>query len=231
MHSTPRTLLLAAACIVGAACHDSTKSNGDLTATATDSIGDTFGSAGRKQWDISSLEIVRDTGGVTITLAFTTNVILPTTGDTTAMIGDVEFDVDQSAATGDTGLVDHFRNNSGSTGMGVDYVLDLFDINADSTIPVFDSTVSVQQGVVKATVSGNKISARIPRSMLGGDDGYLNAAAIVGTQHEPTDIVPNNGHLHVGGIGADIVSAERVEPVALPGRAVQRHWPMARRQQ
>jgi hypothetical protein len=211
-----RFLALLSACFLGAACHNSTGSNGDLTATASDSIGDTFGTAGFKQWDISSMKFDRDTGGVTITLTFTTNIILPTTGDTTAMIGEVDLDVDQSAATGDTSLVDFYRPGAGFTGLGVDYVLDFFDINPDSTVPVFSLPSGTQQGVVKASVSGKTITARIPRTMLGTDDGYLNGAAIVGTVAEPTDIVPNNGHLHLGGTGADVASGRYVGPTAVP---------------
>jgi hypothetical protein len=54
---------------------------------------------------------------------------------------------------------------------------------------------------VRPTYNGASITARIPRGMLGGDDGFLNAAAIVGTVIEPTDIIPENGHLKVGGTG------------------------------
>ena len=36
---------------------------------------------------------------------------------------------------------------------------------------------------------------RVPRSMLGDDDGYVNAAAIVGIVGAPSDIVPAEGHL------------------------------------
>jgi len=225
MRYPTRIIALLAVCSLGAACsHNSTGSNGELSATANDSIGDTFGTAGLKQWDISSMKFDRDTGGVTITLAFTSSIILPTTGDTTAVIGEVDMDVDQSTLTGDTSLVDYYRPGAGFTGLGVDYVLDLFDLNADSTAPVFNVATVTQTGLVKVVVSGKTLSARIPRTMLGDDDGYMNAAAIVGTTNEPTDIVPNNGHLHLGGTGADIVGADRVGPTAVPGPNARR-WP------
>lgn len=35
----------------------------------------------------------------------------------------------------------------------------------------------------------------IPLSLLGGDDGYINIAALMGNQSSPTDCVPNGGHL------------------------------------
>jgi transposase len=52
-------------------------------------------------------------------------------------------------------------------------------------------------GQVKPIFSGKKVTVRIPRSMLRDDDGFLNAAAIVGTQGSPTDIAPNRGHLEL----------------------------------
>jgi hypothetical protein len=56
-------------------------------------------------------------------------------------------------------------------------------------------------GTITPTYSGKRLSFRVPRSMLGGDDGFLNASATIGTGYEPNDIVPNTGHLKVGGTG------------------------------
>ena len=38
---------------------------------------------------------------------------------------------------------------------------------------------------------------KIPLSMLGGDDGYINTAALLGNSTGPTDCVPNSGSLGV----------------------------------
>lgn len=38
---------------------------------------------------------------------------------------------------------------------------------------------------------------RIPLSMLDGDDGYMNTAALVGNSSGPTDCIPNSGSLGV----------------------------------
>lgn len=174
--------------------------NGVLTAKATDPSGDTYGTLA-VQWDLTGLTLTRDTGGITFAIDLTTNVLSPVSGDSDAVYGEIDFDTDQNAATGTTSYVDVY--GPGSSGLGVDYVLDLFDYTPDSLVPVLrynanDSTYSTVYSL-RPTFSGKRISGRIPLSALGGDDGYVNAAVIVGTLREPTDIAPNSGHLKAGG--------------------------------
>lgn len=169
--------------------------SGGLTRTVADPAGDTFGNRG-VQWDMTGLTITRDSAGITVELAFTAPLISPTSGDSNAMIAFVDLDTDQDSATGATPTVDEFRRDGASTGMGADYQLVLANYEADSTVAIFDAAATVT-GRVRPVFDGNKVSVRIPRALLGDDDGYLNAAAIAGTQASPTDIVPEQGHLEV----------------------------------
>ena len=194
--------VLAAVLLV--ACGGSSTGPGttSLTVKATDPSGDTYGKLA-VQWDLTSLTLTRDTGGIDFAIDFTANVLSPVSGDSDAVYGEIDFDTDQSAVTGTTSYVDVY--GPGSSGMGVDYVLDLFDYTPDSLVPVLrynanDSTYSTVYSF-RPTFSGTRISGRIPRSAFGNDDGFLNAAVVVGTLREPTDIAPNAGHLRVGGIG------------------------------
>ena len=45
--------------------------------------------------------------------------------------------------------------------------------------------------------SSSPLSVRVPFSMLGNDDGSLDVVADSYSQTEPTDVVPNSGHLRV----------------------------------
>lgn len=166
-----------------------------LTRTAADPAGDTFGNRG-VQWDLTRLTVTRDTGGVSVELEFSTPLIAPTSGDSNAMIAFVDLDTDQDSTTGSTPTVDEFRRNSGSTGMGSDFQVALTSYDPDSTVAIFDEGANLT-GRVRPVFAGNKVSLRIPRAMLGNDDGFLNAAAIAGTLASPTDIVPEQGHLEV----------------------------------
>ena len=191
-------LVLLAAC-----SHTSTgPGSSALTAKAPDPSGDTYGTH-PVQWDLTALTLTRDAGSISFAIDFTSNVLSGVTGDSDAVYGEIDFDTDQSITTGTTSYVDAF--GPGSSGMGVDYVVDLFDYSPDSLVPVLrynanDSTYSTVYSF-RPTFSGKRISGRIPLSALGNDDGYLNAAVIVGTLAEATDIAPNSGHLKVGGTG------------------------------
>jgi hypothetical protein len=180
---------------------------GVLTGVVTDPTGDTFGNRG-VEWDLTAMTITRDTGGITVQLDFSSDLISPTSGDANAMIGFVDLDTDQDPTTGSPTTVDEFRRDGGSTGMDSDYQLTLTAYGADSTVPIFNSS-GVVTGRVKPVFRGSRVSIRIPRSMLDNDDGFLNAAAIVGTQASPTDIVPETGHLQVGGVGQGGVVSSR----------------------
>jgi hypothetical protein len=194
---------------------------GSNSAVAGDATGDTYG-VNAVQWDITSLGVSRDANSITVTIDFTANVLAPFNLDTTAMIGFVDFDVDQDSTTGAFSVVDGNRPGAGSTGIGVDYELDLAFFESDSSFDVLDSLGNVT-GTVRATYNAKRVTVVIPRSLLGNDDGFLNAAAIVGTYPEPTDIVPENGHLSL--------SASPVAPyspvaagTAVSGGALRRGW-------
>lgn len=165
------------------------------TVSVADPLGDTFGLPGYTQWDVSALTLTRETDGITVRLDFANDVALPTPGDPNALVGLVEFDLDQVQATGKLGYVDQLRPDGGSTGMGVDAVLNLSNIASDSTLIVYGSGGS-PTGKAKVTIGGRRLTIRIPSSLLGDDDGYLDAAVIVGNSgRSPTDLAPQSGHL------------------------------------
>jgi len=173
------------------------------TQSVTDPIGDTFGSDDGVQWDLSALTVTRDTNGVIVRLDFVNEIALPTSGDSLELAALVEFDLDQNPATGHRAVVDLLRADGGSTGMGVDASVDL--ITADSTVIVHD-VLGHETGRGKAELGGHRITLHIPRAALGNDDGFLDAAVIVGNGHHATDLAPQQGRLTLGS-PARVVSA------------------------
>lgn len=211
------TTLLAAGALWSCGGDTSGPAIPQTSAEVTDPAGDTYGS-GAVRWDLTAMKITRDAAGITLQLDFSRNVISPMSGDTTAVIGYVGFDVDQDSTTGPlSSTVDEFRPDpTGSTGLGVEYELTLVGYAADSTVAVLDSAGVA--GRVKPVFNGNRITVRIPKAFLGNDDGFLNAAAIVGNNHSPNDIIPENGHLTLNGMGPvapyrPYVSALRAGPL------------------
>src|SRR3989449_1991200 len=105
-------------------------------------------------------------------------------GGANVVVGFVDFDTDQDSTTGTASAVDVFRPDGGSTGMGVEYYVDLFAYNADSTVFVYDALAGTPTGSVRPRFQGRRITVRVPRALLGNDDGFLNAATVVGSRSE-----------------------------------------------
>jgi hypothetical protein len=198
---TPRWVRLLTLVGCGAACSGGnelpsapTSPSEPGTVSVTDPLGDTFGIPGLTQWDVIGLTLTHETGAVTIRLDLANDVAIPVRGDPAAMVGLVEFDLDQNAATGRLGIIDQLRGDGGSTGMGVDGGINLTTLAPDSTVVVYDAGGN-ETGRAKATLAGRRISIRVPTALLGNDDGYLDAAVIVGNGRSPTDLAPQSGHL------------------------------------
>ena len=166
------------------------------SASATDPVGDVFGS-GDSRWDVTALTIARDTGGLTVVLQFSRPLLSSVGLDSAAMYGVVDLDLDQNGATGRQSAVDEFRLDGGSTGIRDERLLDLTRLEDDGGVPVLDSLMNVL-GWAPSAIDGNRITVRVRREFLNGDDGNLNAAAIVGNRANPTDFIPQTGHLTLG---------------------------------
>jgi hypothetical protein len=211
------TAVLVVAAGLGA-CNSDTSgpATGDLKANVADPAGDTFG-AGPIAWDLTAMTITRGDSSITVVLDFSENLISPTSGDTAAMVALVDFDTDQNIATGNEPTVDaHRPTHVGLTGMGKDFQLALTTYGPDSTVRILNS-VGATMGRVKPVFNGRHVTIQIPTALLGNDDGFLNAAAIVGNATTPNDIIPEHGHLRLGGNSSVRATSSRTTGVA--GRA------------
>ena len=56
-----------------------------------------------------------------------------------SLAGYIDIDIDQNAATGFAPLTDRFRIDGGSTGMAVEYVVDLFQ-NDDGSMSIYSQS-------------------------------------------------------------------------------------------
>ncbi len=165
------------------------------TVSVTDPIGDTFGLSGGLQWDLTELTVTRETDGITVRLDFANDVSLPLVADPNALVGLVELDLDQNRATGKLGYVDQLRKDGGSTGLGVDAALNISQIAPDSTLLVYDMGGN-PTGKAKVTIGSRQLTIHVPSALIDNDDGYVDAAVIVGNQgRSPTDLAPQSGHL------------------------------------
>lgn len=220
--------LLLAACGSGASdpgAPPGDETTGLVRSAVSDPAGDTFGNRG-PQWDLTALAVSRDTEAVTVVLTFTSAPIDPRTGDPNAMLAFVDLDTDLDSTTGNPSIADEFRRDSATTGLGSDFRLDLATFDDDSTFAVFDESGTVT-GRVRPVFAGTTVTVRIRRSMLGNDDGFLNAAALVGTAASPTDLVPERGALALRPAAATLAphtGGSHLTRISCPGMSP---WPSA----
>jgi hypothetical protein len=63
-------------------------------------------------------------------------------------------------------------------------------VDAQNNLTVGNAQITFKTGIISTT-----FTVTVPLSLLGGDDGYVNAAAIMFNTIGPTDSVPNGGYL------------------------------------
>ncbi len=169
-------------------------------ATTTDPENDTFGS-GPIQIDITGFSADVAGGELMIGLTFAGAVSPPDSGELNAAVGFIDIDADQDGTTGDGPWTD-FLTGSNATGLGNEFYVDFFTYSAvDGAVDVVDDGTEIVTGRAPVSFTSTSMTVHIPLSLLGGDDGAVNTAAVIGTVDEPTDKVPNAGFLASGESG------------------------------
>jgi hypothetical protein len=163
------------------------------TDAATDPVGDTFG-AGLKQWDVTMLSVAQLPETTVVVLELTSDVVTALSGDSTALLGYIDFDVDQDSTTGRQTAVDEYRHDGGSTGMRSEFTIVLGNVAPDSSMRIADPN-SLQVGRTTPRIEGKRLTFRIPNAQLGSAPGRISVSAIVGAIGGVSDFVPNSGHL------------------------------------
>lgn len=139
------------------------------------------------------LSAAPDGGNLIVRFEFQFAVVQQTTGGPNVVTGYLDIDTDQNVATGIQPATDVFRPGAGSTGMGSEFFVAMFGGPYD----IVRTSDGLTTGTIVPVFVGNRITLAIPLTLLGGDDGRINLAVVVGTDVEPTDIAPNDGNLRV----------------------------------
>ncbi len=146
--------------------------------------------------DIDAIFAWREADLLVVMMLFAQEVVPDDIGGPNTVVGMLEFDTDQNPSTGGQPLTDQSRPPApaGSTGMGRDFYLVMSAIVTPTEYAVWQEGVG-PTGTIMPLFDVDMILFEIPAALLGGDDLALNMATIVGTEPEPTDIAPNDGHL------------------------------------
>jgi hypothetical protein len=161
--------------------------------SALDPLKDTFG-FGASPWDIVAFRMGRDGDDLAIAIEFTSDVVPPIGGNAGAVVAFVDVDLDQNVGTGRPSEIDHFRLDAGAAALGVERTIDISELAPDGSATVYGVRGEIV-GRILPVYAGRTLTIRLSPELLGGDDGYVNAAAIVGSVGSASDVAPNTGHL------------------------------------
>lgn len=107
------------------------------------------------------------------------------------VVGYVFFDTDQDPSTG---LPPSDLAGKPTQDIGVDYFADLFSIHDPNPV-VYIVDASTFEGIpVPVTIEGQTVSFDVPLEAVGGDDGTIDTAMVLGNFDQPTDWAPDVGH-------------------------------------
>ena len=165
-----------------------------------DPVGDRVPGAGGVPPDLIAYQGLVIDGMVVFHMRFNQTANSSAVGGPNAVHGFIEMDIDQDSTTGSIPITDS-RPVGTETGMGVEYRIFIQLQNGRHEVSILPSQSSVY--LAEAAFSGRNVTIRVPLSVLGGDDGNMNYAILVGTnkpgelgilgQTTPTDWAPESG--------------------------------------
>lgn len=203
VYTAPATLAAVATATITATYSGVTAITGSAVVTLVppaiaeivDAVGDTFGPA---TFDVIGIATARTSTELTITVVFdsTTPPILPA-ANTIAGPGDltgfIDFDIDESNATGSASANATYCPCAPISAIGSDLFVSLFQRNVAGNYDVISATTLVDVGDAEPNVSGDVLTLTIPLADLGGDDGITSISSVLGDFLGPTDCMPDEG--------------------------------------
>ncbi len=148
---------------------------------------DTFG-AGPPLLDIDTISVTADASTLFFSMTFHTPISAPSQGLPDGVIGLLEFDTDQIAATGLPPFQNSFSPPFAMLTAGIDYVVDLFsEFLHPGFVDIFDYSTGTVVDTIPITYGPMSFSGSVSLSSLGFDDGFVNFTSIIGTIPQPTD--------------------------------------------
>lgn len=164
------------------------------TTTLTENAADTLPNAAPPgAYDILAVRTRYTPGFMILSVRFQKTVETPANFTETAQYGWIEFDVDESSATGKAPFINSF---GGSSTQGGDYFVDFFDTDTAAVQLIRTPTTSgpaFDGGRVRVRYDADSLVLFVPLEKLGNDDGKMTVTMVLGNGLRPTDIAPNTG--------------------------------------
>ncbi len=169
--------------------------------------------------DILTFTVSSDPLTLTMTVAFSDTISPGDSGMPDAVVGNLEIDVDENPLTGVDSIGDMFQYCPDRVNLGVEYIVGMFAYNSGTgQAVVFDATTFSPVGLADVTFTATSFTVKVPLAILGGDDGLVDVATVLGTIPEPTDCAPNGGSISNDPISATASDQATVNsyPLFLP---------------
>lgn len=164
-----------------------------LTAEVADPVADDFGSG---TYDIRTFATSRTDTTLTVTISFDVVPTLPVAGAAAAgtdLAGFIDFDLDESFATGANSANSTWCPSFPISAIGSDAFVSLFQRNVSGNYDIIDTATLNDIGDASVTVSGVTVTLVIPFTELANDDGSLKFTTVLGDAGGSTDCTPDEG--------------------------------------
>lgn len=202
--STTRLLALVAACVCVA-------SSAARALPLSDAIGDTVAGA-YQTYDISAIDAQFSATTLIFTITLTSAPVAPSTNQLQGLSGFIDIDVDLNPFSGATAAIDTLGSGFGSTGLGVEYYLDLFTEVSNPGFVSLKDPINLTNTQVPISYGASGFTIGVPLSALGNDDGLVHYAVVVGDFGFATDQALDPLVVIQGGLPATSVAAVVPEP-------------------
>ena len=181
--------------------------------TVMDLPGDAVAGA-YQTYDLTSIDAVFSSTDLTFTLQLTGGVTAPSVNANSGLSGFIDIDVDSNLNTGAASTITVAGTTFagfGSSGLGIEYYLDLFTESSNPGFVTLKDPINVMNtSQVPISYGATSVTIVVPLSALGNDDGQVNYAVLVGDFGGPTDQAVDALVIQTGGLPA------MSSPVAVP---------------
>jgi subtilisin family serine protease len=134
--------------------------------------------------DVTAVRAGADSDEITMELNFASDA------DAESAVGFVFLDTDQDPETGEP---PEFFFGDPAQDVGLEYFVDMFLAHEFGVVFIVDAITFEIVAETEARVVGNTLGFDVPLEAIGGDDGFVNTALVVG-DIGPTDWAPDEGH-------------------------------------
>jgi hypothetical protein len=139
------------------------------------------------QLDITSVNGTVLGTNLVFRVTFATQVAPPSALAPNSVVGFIDIDTDQNAATGEVSFQEIFGPGPAPL-LGDEFFVDLnSELVQPGLVDIVNATTFVVTATAAITYTSNSFSVVVPLSALGGDNGIVNYGVIIGTFLEPTD--------------------------------------------